>query len=73
MCFVDLQKEFDRVKLQDVLPMLQDNNIPNQLITVIENTKSKTTIQTQKELSKEIKSSTGGIRQGDSVSPIFLL
>lgn len=45
MCFIDLQKAFDRVKLGDVVHLLYSRRVPFNLIKVIENIYSANKIQ----------------------------
>ncbi|XP_045480919.1 uncharacterized protein LOC123685307 [Harmonia axyridis] len=45
MCFVDLQKAFDRVQIQDVVHLLYQSQIPHNLIKVIEDIYSSNKIQ----------------------------
>ena len=35
MCFVDLTQTFDRVKLEDVAPLLQKREVHHRIITII--------------------------------------
>ena len=70
LCFVDLKKAFDRVKLSDVIKILREKEISKRLINVIKDlyTDVKVKIQVGDQFTNEI-SCTGGIRQGDSLSP----
>lgn len=70
LCFVDLQKAFDRVQLSDVTKTLAKYNVPVSLIQIIHhiNSNTKTRIQVGSKLTSEILCSSG-IRQGDSLSP----
>lgn len=70
LCFVDLKKAFDRVKLNDVISMLIEREVPTKLIKIIEDMYVNTTtrIQTGNTFSEVIKCNSG-IRQGDSLSP----
>lgn len=72
MCFVDLTQAFDRVRLADVLALLQKRNIHPNTIRTIEklNTDNYTYVRTANKLSKRIPVKTG-IRQGDSLSPVL--
>lgn len=70
MCFVDLTKAFDRIKLSNVTRILREENIPKDIVQVIESLNSNTTtqIQVNNSLTEEVPITTG-IRQGDSLSP----
>ena len=70
MCFVDLTQAFDRVKLEDVVPLLQKREVHPRIITIINklNTNNYTSIKIADKLSDKIPLTTG-IRQGDSLSP----
>jgi endonuclease/exonuclease/phosphatase family metal-dependent hydrolase len=72
LCFVDLTKAFDRVKLKDVIDILIEQNVPSQVIKLVQelNTDSSTKIRVNGELSNTIATS-AGIRQGDSLSPFL--
>lgn len=70
LCFVDMKKVFDSIKIEDIVGILIENRVPNSLIKVIYevNTKLKTRIRTNIETSADINMNRG-IRQGDSLSP----
>ena len=70
MCFVDLTQAFDRVKLEDVVPLLQKREVHPRIITIINklNTNNYTSIKIADKLSDKIPLTTG-IRQGDSYKP----
>jgi len=72
MCFVDLTKAFDRVRLNDVTSIMREENIPEEVVKIIEelNTNTKTRIMINNTLTEEVPVSTG-IRQGDSLSPLL--
>ena len=72
LCFVDLTKAFDQVRLQDVLCILQKRNVDGKIIAAVQslNTGNTTSIKVDSEVSKKLKISSG-IRQGDSLSPIL--
>ena len=72
MCFVDLRKAFDRVRLSDVINILKEKEVPTQLTTTIKYiyTNGRTKIQIGNKTTREIECG-GGIRQGDSLSPIL--
>jgi hypothetical protein len=70
MCFVYLKQAFDRVRLGDVIAILQDKGISTLYLDLIKdiNSETKTRVRANGELTKEIQTPTG-IRQGDSLSP----
>lgn len=70
LCFVDLTKAFDKVRLQDVVKELQLKNIHTNIIETIKqlNINNTTTIRTRTLATQQIKQN-AGIRQGDSLSP----
>jgi len=70
ICFVDLVKAFDRVKLQDVITILMNKQVPLNMVRIIKDmyTNTKTRVKVGEQLTKEMKC-TAGIRQGDSLSP----
>lgn len=72
MCFVDLTKAFDCAKLEDVINILQEKNVPTSLIRLIKNLnmEQKTRIKVNGDLTEEIDMEQG-IRQGDSLSPML--
>lgn len=72
LCFVDLTQAFDRVKLRDVINILQENNINKKIIQIVMdlNTNNYTRIMSDGTTTREVPVSTG-IRQGDSLSPIL--
>lgn len=72
LCFVDLEKAFDRVQLQDVIHILYNRNIPLNIIKLIENiyVRNKIEARINSELTEPIEMTTG-IRQGDSLSPLL--
>ena len=72
MCFVDLTKAFDRVRLPDVVRLLKKKNVHPDLIKIIVelNTDNMTQIQIEGRKTRKIPMQTG-IRQGDSLSPIL--
>lgn len=69
-CFVDLEKAFDRVRLNDVITLLKQNNVDKRHISVIRelNSNNKTRIKTSQGLTQGVEVAIG-IRQGDSLSP----
>lgn len=73
MDFIDFEKAFDRVQLEDVLYLLYNRQIPYKLMKTIENVHASNQIQTKVkgEFTESIPVD-GGIRQGDSIS-LFLL
>lgn len=72
MCFVDLTKAFDRVRLtiRDVADILRGEDTPEEIVQVIESLNFNTTtqIRVNNSLTEEVPIITG-IRQGDSLSP----
>lgn len=72
LCFIDLQKAFDRVRLKDIIFLLYNRRIPMSLIKAIENiyTRNKIQAKIQGKLSEPIPVGQG-IRQGDSLSPLL--
>lgn len=72
MCFIDLEKAFDRVQLQDVVHLLYSRQVPLNLIKVIENIYNGNKVQAKinGELTEPIPVEKG-IRQGDSLSPLL--
>ena len=70
MCFVDLTKAFDRVRLADILKLLRSRNIAHEIRAIIKemNTNNSTFVRAENQLTKKIPIHTG-IRQGDSLSP----
>lgn len=72
MCFIDLEKAFDRVLLHVVKQIMTEKDVENQLIDVVMElyTDNKVKIRTNGEMSKPI-SISQGIRQGDSLSPLL--
>ena len=73
MCFIDLAKAFDRVRLKDVLTILKRKEAPSDLVALIEdiNTQTITQIRTDEGLSDPVRTPTG-VQQGDSLSPALL-
>jgi hypothetical protein len=70
LCFIDLKKAFDQIIVQDVIKILQSKNVPEQMITLINNiyVNNKMKIRNNRELTQLI-TLEKGIRQGDSLSP----
>jgi len=70
MCFVDLKQAFDKVRLGDVITILQEKGVSKPYLHLIKdiNWETKTRIRVNEELTDEIQTPTG-IRQGDSLSP----
>lgn len=65
-----MTQAFDRIKLTDVVHVLEEKQISPKIIQIIKtlNTNNKTRIKTNNKLTEEIPTSIG-IRQGDSLSP----
>lgn len=71
MCFIDLQKAFDRIQVQDVIHLLYNRGIPLSIIKTIENIyKNKIQAKVNGKLTTQI-TVNNGIRQGDSLSPLL--
>ena len=72
MCFIDLEKAFDRMQLEDVTQLLYDRQVPQNIIKTIENIYQANTIQARiiGKLTQKIEVN-NGIRQGDSLSPLL--
>ena len=72
MCFVDLKKAFDRVRLADVIECLREREVPEQLVRIIKklNTATIARIKSHNQTSRPI-TIMNGIRQGDSLSPML--
>ena len=72
MCFIDLTKAFDRVRLADVIERLREKEVPEQIVRVIKELNTDTIARTQSHnqtLGPVIIKN--GIRQGDSLSPML--
>lgn len=69
LCFVDLEKAFDRVRRTDVLRILNERNVPRCLIEIVAdlNSNTKTRIVTR-EGTSDVVIVNRGVRQGDSLS-----
>jgi len=67
MCYIDLNKAFDRVRLNDITTILRRGSIPEEIVRTNENMNTNTTtrILLNNNLTQEVPTSTG-IRQGDS-------
>ena len=72
LCFIDLEKAFDRVQLRDIIHLLYDRQIPHNLIKTIENiyTGNSAQAKVNNEYTEPIPTEKG-IRQGDSLSPLL--
>ena len=72
MCFVDLTKAFDRVRLADVIECLREKEVPEQIVRVIKelNTDTIGRIWSNNETSRPIIIK-NGVRQGDSLSSML--
>jgi len=69
MCFIDLSKAFDRMRLNDITTILRRGSIPEEIVRTIKNLNINTTtrILVNNSLTQEVPISTG-IRQGESLS-----
>jgi len=72
LCFIDLTKAFDRVRLADVAKCFREREVPEQTVRVIKELNTDTTarIQSHNQTSGPIIIK-NGIRQGDSLSPML--
>lgn len=72
ICFIDPEKAFDRIRLKDVIRLLQNRGIPTNLIHTIRNiyTENYVQIKLGQKLTNPIPAN-NGIRQGDSLSPLL--
>jgi len=72
ICFVDLTKAFDRVRLADVTACLREREVPEQIVKVIKemNTDTIARIRSNGQTSRPI-TLKNGVRQGDSLSPML--
>ena len=72
LCFVNLTKAFDRVRLADVLDCLMVREVPEQIVSIIKelNTDMTARIKSNNQTSRCI-AIKNGIRQGDSLSPML--
>ena len=72
MCYIDLEKAFDRIQLEDVTQLLYDRKIPQNIIKTIENIYQANTIQARinGKLTQKIEVN-NDIPQGDSLSPLL--
>lgn len=72
LCFVDLKKAFDRVRIADIIDILQEHRTPVNYINVIKelNKNNRTQIKTSQGLTEQGPILTG-IRQGDCLSPFL--
>lgn len=70
MCFVDLSKAFDMIRIRDVILTLQRRGIADNIIQIIKNLNTNNLTQIKTELGTTHKIPVAdGIRQGDSLSP----
>ena len=72
LCFVDLKKVFDRVRLTDVIECLREREVPEQLVRIIKemNTATIARKKSNNQTSRPI-TIMNGVRQGDSLSPML--
>jgi len=72
LCFIDLKKAFDRVRLADVIDCLREREVPEQIVRIIKelNTDKIARIKSNNQISTPITIS-NGVRQGDWLSPMI--
>jgi len=72
MCFVDMTKGFDRMRLADIIKIMREKEVNQILIKLIYeiNNHCRTSIKVGHLLTEEVQMCTG-IRQGDSLSPFI--
>ncbi|KAH1024898.1 hypothetical protein HUJ05_009734 [Dendroctonus ponderosae] len=72
MCFIDLSQAFDKVRLTDVIKLLEERKIHQNIVSIIRelNTGNHTLVKAENRTTRRIPVNTG-IRQGDSLSPIL--
>jgi len=72
MCFVDMTKTLDRVRLADIIEIMREKEVNQILIKLIYeiNNHCRTSIEVGHLLTEEVQIRTG-IRQGDSLSPFI--
>lgn len=73
ICFIDLTKAFDKVQLSDVTNILIEKETPANIVKVIRNLNNGNSTQIKAGRQHTTKSipTPGGIRQGDSLSPLL--
>ena len=73
LCFIDLEKAFDRLELKDILNILEQYNIPNGLILLIQDIFSNNfnKVKSNGRISEKKIKIGKGVRQGDSLSPLL--
>ena len=72
LCFIDLKKAFDRVRLADVIDRLREREVPEQIVRIIKelNTDTIARIKSNNQISTPL-TILNGVRQGDSPSPML--
>lgn len=72
VCFIDLTKAFDRVRLYDIVNILMAREAPDTIVRAIHNLNmnNRTRVKAGDTYTEEIPTP-GGIRQGDSLSPFL--
>jgi hypothetical protein len=71
LCFIDLQKAFDRIQLRHVLHLQCQKKIHKNVIKLIENIYTNTRVQVRSKGQLKLIPMEKGIREGDSVSPLL--
>ena len=70
LCFVDLEKPFDRVRLADVIDCLREREVPEHIERIIKELNTDRRIKSTSQTSRPI-TITNGILQGDLLSPVL--
>ena len=72
MCFIDLTQAFDKVRLTDVIKLLEERKVHQNIVSIIRelNTGNHTLVKAENRTTKKIPVNTG-IKQGGSLSPIL--
>src|SRR5215469_7200857 len=72
LCFIDIEKAFDKIRLKHVLNILRDLGVPSGILSLIQDiyTNNYASIKIEGKLEGKIPV-IQGIRQGDSLSPLL--